>query len=227
LGLPLDWLYCCRITSPKFGLKLEQFQMADSIISAKGSPQGFNRYAYVAGDPINNVDPTGQFRALVEVPADWPCLSTDEECGCDPFLWPFCTVGLGYPPSNPDNGGGGSPPPSDYCAGHLGNIKWPAAVVCDGVHSYFTSVQLFNILGSSPPATSISYGIQSSANVKVKPYASIPSQVIFEAWFTVSPTANHHLFNHGTIEWELTYKCNGKTYSVSTPLHTMPCLGTT
>jgi len=107
--------------------RLGRFQMADPVVETKGSPQGFNRYAYAAGDPTYNVDPTGQFRALVEIPADWPCLSTELECGCDPFRMAICTIGLGYPPSDTGGGGIGGPIPSGPCG--IG-----AAIQCELCH---------------------------------------------------------------------------------------------
>jgi len=111
--------------------RLGRFQMADPVVETKGSPQGFNRYAYAAGDPTYNVDPTGQFRALVEIPADWPCLSTELECGCDPFRMAICTIGLGYPPSDTGGGGGASPSPPCTLTMTVGSIP-PAGYYCNG-----------------------------------------------------------------------------------------------
>ncbi|HTT23525.1 MAG TPA: RHS repeat-associated core domain-containing protein [Candidatus Sulfotelmatobacter sp.] len=218
--------------------RLGRFQMADPVVSTTGSPQGFNRYAYAAGDPVNNVDPSGLLNVKLEIPADWPCPSTEVVCGCDPFNYTDgsgedspCTlgsepVGIAFPVGG---GGGGNPP--DDCAGHLGNIQWPPdGVICDGSHQYFTKVQLLNYAGNLPPLTNrdrITVTPNTSANVIVKPRADIPSQLIFEGWFTASPTANHRLFNSAMIQWTATYTCKGKTYHTSTPQHIMPCLGTT
>ncbi len=39
-----------------------------------GSPQGWNRYSYVNGDPLNHFDPSGLFIALVAGPTIMPYL---------------------------------------------------------------------------------------------------------------------------------------------------------
>ncbi|MFN6964694.1 MAG: RHS repeat-associated core domain-containing protein [Pyrinomonadaceae bacterium] len=48
-----------------------------------GDPQRFNRYAYVNGDPVNFVDPSGLNRAYCEWRWVIPVTCTDSECGYD------------------------------------------------------------------------------------------------------------------------------------------------
>lgn len=40
--------------------RLGRFHMPDPVFDSENGPQGLNRYAYVAGDPINRIDPSGQ-----------------------------------------------------------------------------------------------------------------------------------------------------------------------
>jgi len=48
--------YRARFYSPSLG----RFVQADSIVPGAGNPQAFNRYAYVANNPINFTDPSGR-----------------------------------------------------------------------------------------------------------------------------------------------------------------------
>jgi len=192
--------------------------MADSIISAKGSPQGFNRYAYVAGDPINNVDPTGQFRAPVEIPADWPCLSTEVVCGCDPFVMAICTVGLGYPPSD-SGGGGGSPikpvpeecqllfsgpqPEIHVCRG----MNWTAKMVITGkgLVTGFGQVEKVNVWAEGDGNLTRTTG---PATQPVKGLYSYEVSFAFKRTGLRGETAR--------ILWHISYNCKGDTY-MATP----------
>jgi RHS repeat-associated protein len=69
-----------------------RFMTPDPSASSQdpSTPQSWNRYPYVPGDPVNKNDPTG--------------LDGD---GCDPSEDPTC----GCDPSDPSCGGGTSPPP--------------------------------------------------------------------------------------------------------------------
>lgn len=72
--------------------RLARFSALDTGQWKSTDPQQFDRYSYVANDPINRIDPTGQFDLL-------GCDPDFEDCGCDEFLDPTCGFGGG--------GGGG------------------------------------------------------------------------------------------------------------------------
>ena len=42
-----------------YDLALGRFASADSIVPEPGNPQALNRYAYVLGNPLRYVDPSG------------------------------------------------------------------------------------------------------------------------------------------------------------------------
>lgn len=98
--------------------RVARFSGVDTGEIAATDPQGLNRYAYVANDPVNRVDPSGSdFFALDDCDPDF-----DFGCGgCDPFAFdpffdPFCDpfpvllVGA-------DGGGGGGTPLPGPCQG--------------------------------------------------------------------------------------------------------------
>ncbi len=203
--------------------RLGRFHMADPVHGSTSNPQSLNRFSYGLGDPINNIDPQGLFNVKVEIPADWPCNPADNvACGCDPFESPFCGIGGSYPPSSSGGGGGTY---DTNCLGHLSGT-WPGTVKCDGITSYFSQMELRDSTGNLPPTTNVSYGIQTSANVRIATRASIPSDLKFEAWFVVSSAGNYRYLHSGYIKWIVTYTCHGQTYLVSTPALRMRCLGT-
>jgi len=93
--------------------RLARFSAVDSGGGNASNPQGLNRYAYVANDPINRVDPTGRY--ILYEPPD---VCTDIECGCDPFIDYFCSA-------FPDSGGGGGGCDSTFGCGGGGPILPP------------------------------------------------------------------------------------------------------
>lgn len=99
--------------------RVARFSATDTGQITSTDPQGFNRYAYVANDPVNRVDPSGSFfDPIGECDPDF-----DFGCGgsCDPFFDPFCGLGgggdLGGDGGGGDGGGGGTlPPPVPFAA---------------------------------------------------------------------------------------------------------------
>ena len=57
-----------------------RFNTADQYMASAGpgDPGSWNRYAYVAGDPVNRVDPTGQ-----EFMGAQDCMANPEQCQSD------------------------------------------------------------------------------------------------------------------------------------------------
>ena len=71
-----------------------RFNTPDLSGAQPGSPASWNRYSYTEGDPVNNVDPSGQFTQS-------PCaLWGSASWACDPFsglFWPTTTVPISGP----------------------------------------------------------------------------------------------------------------------------------
>jgi RHS repeat-associated protein len=57
-GDELDYMHA-RFCSPTTG----RFLSLDPVLGRVGAPQSWNRYAYVMNDPVNLIDPTGEFSA--------------------------------------------------------------------------------------------------------------------------------------------------------------------
>lgn len=68
---PTDYRYTSQLSQVEIGLyyynarwydpALGRFVQADTIIPQADAPIAYDRYAYVAGNPINHTDPTGHF----------------------------------------------------------------------------------------------------------------------------------------------------------------------
>ena len=85
--------------------RLARFSALDMGQPSSTDPQQFNRYSYVANDPVNRIDPTGKdlFFAL-----DEGCDPDFGDCGCDEFFDAGCGFdegfgggGLGFGPFGP------------------------------------------------------------------------------------------------------------------------------
>lgn len=90
-----------------------RFLSADPYVMSGGmtTPQGWNRYSYVAGDPVGKFDPRGLAWCLADYSMVWPgCYGGDGGGESDatrmvePDLGPF-----------PKGGGGGTPQPAPPC----------------------------------------------------------------------------------------------------------------
>lgn len=85
--------------------RLARFSSLDMGQPSSTDPQQFNRYSYVANDPVNRTDSTGRlFDPIANCDPDF-----DPTCNCDPFFDEFCSG---------DGGGGGGGMCGDFpCEG--------------------------------------------------------------------------------------------------------------
>lgn len=71
-----------------------RFLSADSVVRDALAPQSLDRYAYVEGDPVNYIDPSGHMRRDVELMKErkegWRALMVQYEAAMRDWCEPFC-----------------------------------------------------------------------------------------------------------------------------------------
>jgi RHS repeat-associated protein len=80
--------------------RLGRFSSTDPVYVSGENPQNFNRYSYVANDPINRRDPRGLMDCIDPI-------CEDPEGGGDPCDWLFICPPVIPPGGEPGGGGGG------------------------------------------------------------------------------------------------------------------------
>ena len=80
-GLPTDYRFTGQLLDASSGLyhmgarwydgALGRWLSADAVVPEPGSPQSFNRYAYVGNRPLNHTDPSGHIPCGAACPYDW------------------------------------------------------------------------------------------------------------------------------------------------------------
>ena len=123
-----------RLRGPRYQRRDGRFLTSDRMTGNAADPGSWNKYAYVAGDPINRVDPGGTDDCEVggNVQDCYCAIYGTLDPNCDPNYCPPGICGTGGP-------GGTNPPQKVPCYDDLGKIQELLTNLIGAVYDQFAN----------------------------------------------------------------------------------------